>query len=369
MRIGILGPAYPLKGGISQFSQMLAFELKKQHEVKLFSLSKQYPALFFPGKTQKEFSDDKPQIDIESMLVPYNPLTWYKALKMITSWYPDLIIIPYWIPFFAPCFGWLVSKLKKKNIKVFYLIHNLKFHEKWLLAKSLTKYALNNADALITLSDVVFDDAKKMFPTIQIIKGFHPIYNCYNLGNYTRDSARRKLHLADQIVILFFGYIKPYKGLELLINAFPEILEEMPNAHLLIAGEVYGDDLIYFKLIEKLSLQDNVTFHNRFVAREEVELYFKAADVLALPYLTATQSGVVQIAYDFGLGAVCTPVGGLPELVIDSNTGKVAEEVSEEDFADAVIDYFEMDEIALRKNIAAQRNRYSWQRFAEIIIQ
>lgn len=368
MKIGFLGPAYPLRGGIAQFITLLALELKKKHEVKIFSFSKQYPTILFPGKDQIDRSETKPGLEIEPVVVPYNPITWLVAVKKISSWQPDVLILKYWIPFFAPCFGWIIRKLKdRQKIKVFYAIDNIVFHERWLLADKLTKYALGRADALITMSDVVYEDTRKLLPNANIIKGFHPTYNCYNLGKFSKESARKKLQFEDKKVILFFGYIKPYKGLELLINSVPLILEKLPDAHLMIVGEVYGDDLVYFKLIEQLNLKNEITFLNRFASNEEVELYYKAADVLALPYLSATQSGVVQIAYDFGLGAVCTPVGGLPELVIEGKTGIVAKEVSEEAFAEAIVEFFKLDKEEIATNILVEKSKYSWEKFAELL--
>ncbi|MCK5050301.1 MAG: glycosyltransferase [Candidatus Cloacimonetes bacterium] len=368
MKIGFLGPAYPLRGGIAQFNMLLALELKKKHEVKIFSFSKQYPKIIFPGKDQIDHSETKPDLEIEPIVIPYNPLTWFSAVKKIRQWQPGILILKYWIPFFAPVFGWLIRRLKKHNIRVIYVIDNIVFHEKWYFAEKLTKYALGKADVLITMSDSVNDDARRLLPKANIIKGLHPIYNCYDLGNYSKESAKIKLQVEKKKTILFFGYIKPYKGLDLLIRSFPLILRELPDAHLMIVGEVYGDDTGYFDLIEKLNLKNDVTFINRFATNEEVELYYKAADVLALPYTSATQSGVVQIAYDMELGAVATPVGSLAELVLDGKTGIMAEDVSKEAFSDAVVRYFELDQEQLIRNIKEESKKYSWEALAKLIL-
>ena len=369
MKIGFLGPAYPLRGGIAQFNMLLAKELKKEHEVKIFSFSKQYPQILFPGKDQIDHSETKPDLEIKPVVIPYNPLTWVYAVKKIRQWQPGILILKYWIPFFAPVFGWIIRRLTKNNIKVIYVIDNIVFHEKWYFAEKLTKYALGKADVLITMSDSVYDDAKKLLPKVDIVKGLHPIYNCYNLQKYSKESARKKLNVEKKKVILFFGYIKPYKGLDLLIKSFPLILEELSDAHLMIVGEVYGDDAVYFELIEKLELKNNITFLNRFATNEEVELYYKAADVLALPYISATQSGVVQIAYDMGLGAVATPVGGLSELVLNNKTGIMATDVTEQAFADAIVHYFDLDQEELVKNIREENKKYSWDALAKLILK
>jgi len=369
MKIGILGPAYPLRGGIAQFIALLALELKKKHNTKIFSFSKQYPKIIFPGKDQIDHSEAKPDLDIESIVIPYNPLTWFSAVKKIKQWQPDILILKYWIPFFAPLFGWLIRRLNKQDIKIVYVIDNIVFHEKWMFADTLSRYALGKADVIITMSDSVYDDTMKLLPKANIIKGIHPTYDCYDLGNYSRESARKKLQIEQKKVVLFFGYIKPYKGLELLIKSFPIILEKLPDAHLMIVGEVYGSSDIYIDLIKKLNLSKNVTFLNRFATNEEVELYYKAADVLALPYITATQSGVVQIAYDMGLGAVATPVGGLAEIVLDSKTGIMAKDVTKEAFAEAIIHYFKLDQKELVRNIEEENKKYSWEALVKLIVK
>ena len=369
MKIGFLGPAYPLRGGIAQFNMLLALELKKKHEVKIFSFSKQYPKILFPGKDQIDHSETIPDLEIEPVVIPYNPLTWFSAVKKIKQWQPEILILKYWIPFFAPVFGWIIRRLIKHNIRVIYVIDNIVFHEKWLFAEKLTRYALGKADVLIAMSDSVLDDTRKLLPNANIVKGLHPIYNCYDMGNYSKGSAREKLQVEKKKVILFFGYIKPYKGLDLLIRSFPMILEKLPDAHLMIVGEVYGDDAVYFDLIKEQGLTNNVTFLNRFATNEEVELYYKAANVLALPYISATQSGVVQIAFDMELGAVATPVGSLAELVLDNKTGIMATDVSEQAFADAVIRFFELNQEELIRNIKEESKKYSWEALAKLILK
>jgi len=366
MKIGFLGPAYPFRGGIAQFSTQLAQELKRNNEIKFFSFKHQYPKILFPGKDQFSKSE-KPDFTIISKLTPYNPFTWFSTVKSINDWKPDILIISYWIPFFALSFGFILRHLNKKT-KLYYIVHNIDFHEKWIFAKSFTKYAFKKADLLVTLSESVYKDACKLFPKKKTVHGFHPVYNCYDFEKYTKVSAKSELKLTEKKVILFFGYIKPYKGLELLIRSFPSILEKLPDAYLMIVGEVYGDDTVYSNLIKKLNIENNVTFLNRFVTNEEVELYYKAADVLALPYISATQSGVIQIAYDMKLGAVATPVGSLAELVLDNKTGIMAKDVSKEAFADAIVRYFELDQGELIRNIKKENKKYNWEALGKLII-
>ena len=366
MKIGFLGPAYPFRGGIVQFSFQLAQEFQLNNEVRFFSFKHQYPKILFPGKDQLSQSE-KPNFTIISKLTPYNPFTWFPTIKAINDWEPDILIISYWIPFFALSFGFILRRLNNKT-KLFYIVHNIIFHEKWLFAKSLTKYAVLKADQLVTLSESVYNDACRLFPKKKTARGFHPVYNCYNFNKHTKISAKEEMELTGKKVILFFGYIKQYKGLELLIRSLPNIKSKIENAHLLIVGEVYGDAKKYYNAIKETGLEDSITFIDRFVKDEEIELFFKTADVLALPYIQATQSGVVQIAYDMELGAVATPVGGLAELVLDNKTGIMADEVSEEAFADAIVKYFKLDQEELVKNIKEEKIKYSWEALAELIL-
>ncbi|NQV18142.1 MAG: glycosyltransferase family 4 protein [Armatimonadetes bacterium] len=370
MKIAFLGPAYPLRGGIAQFIALLADEFtKNNHEVKIFSFKKQYPKLFFPGKNQIEENDKAPDFDIQPVLTPYNPFTWIPTANKIKQWQPDILILKYWIPFFAPAFGFVLQLLKSSEIKKIYLIDNIEFHEKWLFAKTLTKFAFSKADRLITLSKAVYKNAKEIFPQKQVVSGFHPTYNCYDQNRFDKKSAKYKLGLNEKKVILFFGFIKPYKGLDILLYAFPKILEKIPNAHLLIIGETYGSSEKYYKIIKDLKLSGNTKFIEKFMQTDEVEIFFKAADVLALPYKQATQSGIAQIGFDMMLGAVATPVGGLPEIVVDKKTGIVAKSCSADDFAQAVVDFFKLDEKKIRKEILEENKKYSWKSFAEIILK
>ena len=366
MKIGFLGPAYPYRGGIVQFSYQLAKELQHNNEVRVFSFKHQYPKILFPGKDQFSQSE-KPNFKIISKLTPYNPFTWFPTIKAINNWKPDILIISYWIPFFALSYGFILKRLNKQT-KLYYIVHNIDFHEKWIFAKSLSKYALQKADLLVTLSKSVHNDAIKLFPKMKTVHGFHPVYNCYNFGKYTKSSAKSELKLTGKKVILFFGYIKHYKGLELLIRSLPNIINKIENAHLLIVGEVYGDAKKYYNAIEENELGNRVTFVDRFVKDKEIELYFKAADVLALPYIQATQSGVVQIAYDMVLGAVATPVGSLAELVLDNETGIMAADVSKESIADAIVRYFELDQENLIRNIKEENKKYSWKALAKLFL-
>ena len=251
MKIAFLGPAYPFRGGIAQFIALLANEyIKNNHEVKIFSFKKQYPKLFFSGKNQIEKNEKAPTFNIQPVLTPYNPFTWIPTAKKIKQWHPDILILKYWIPFFAPAFGFVLHLLKFSEIKKIYIIDNIEFHEKWLFAQFLTKFAFSKADRLVTLSNAVYKNAKEMFPKKNVVLSFHPTYNCYDQIRFDKRTAKDKLGLNDKKVILFFGFIKPYKGLDILLYAFPKMLEKISNAHLLIVGETYGSSEKYYKIIK-----------------------------------------------------------------------------------------------------------------------
>lgn len=370
MKFAFLGPVWPWRGGIAQFISLMGAELQKQHQVKNFTFISQYPKLIFPGKEQLDSSSEHIEIEAERVLTPYNPLTWGKSTKKIIAWQPDTLILKYWIPFFAPAFGYIIRKIKKhSNINVSVVIDNINFHEKWFAGDLLTKYALGKADSLVCMSHSVYNDAKKLFPKSNIISSFHPVYDCYDNGKYSRDQVRSDLKVTDKKVLLFFGYIKAYKGLDLLIKAIPKILKLLPEAHLLIVGEIYGDDSLYLDLIKETGIGKQVTFIRKFVPNEEVEKYFKASDLLVLPYKTATQSGVAQIGYAMDIGSVCTPVGGLPEIVIDGKTGIVAKSTSTDAIAEAVNAYFDLDSEKLLINIKEEFIKYSWSEFIKVVTE
>ena len=369
MKIAFLGPVWPWRGGIAQFISLLAEELQSEQQVRAFTFIKQYPKLIFPGKEQLDKSAKHIDIDTIQNLIPYNPLTWKKTAKDIIAWNPDLLILKYWIPFFAPAFGYIIRYLKKhSDIKVHYIIDNIDFHEKWFAADLLSKYALNKADRLICMSGSVYSDAKNLLPNSEIIATVHPVYDCYDNNNFSAEKVREEMQITDKKVILFFGYIKAYKGLDLLIKAFPKVKQKLNDAHLLIVGEIYGDDSVYLDLIKNTNLQNEITFVREFVPNEEIEKYFKVADVLVLPYKSATQSGVAQIAYSFDLGVVCTPVGGLPEIILDKKTGIVTKSTDPEDIAQGIIDFFDLDKIKVSQEIRKEYSKYSWSEFIDKVL-
>lgn len=365
MKIAFLGPGYPLRGGIAQFIAILSAKLQaKEHEVKVFSFKKQYPKLLFPGKEQLEKSKMVIDLSIDSTLIPYNPLTFRKTVKKIEEFNPDVLILKYWIPFFAPAFGYILKKLKQRSeIKILYIIDNIDFHEKWIAGDLFTKYALRNADHFITMSDSVYNSLFKLFPQLtksKVHKLRHPTYDFYS-SNQTKSFEWQKR-------ILFFGYIKPYKGLDLLLEAMPTVLKSLPELKLDIAGEVYGNESQYTDLIEKYKLEESVTLHNRYIPNEDVEKFFTSSDICVLPYKHATQSGIIQLSYAVGVPVIATAVGGIPEVIKDGETGYLIPANDVQAIASAIINFYQENRLELfYHNIMKEQDKYSWEPFLQMI--
>jgi glycosyltransferase involved in cell wall biosynthesis len=364
MKIVIIGPFSPFRGGIAKFNEQLALELTKNHELLLLNFKNQYPKLLFPGKNQFNISPTF-SLFTERILTPYNPLTFFSAIKKIKFFHPDLLIFPYWIPFFIPSFCVIRKALIKTKTAL--LVHNFQSHEKWLFGNLFRYRFFRSADVLISLSDFVNAQLQTAFPDKQMIAGFHPVYADLNQNKYTKESAKEKLQVKNKKVLLFFGYIKAYKGVDTLIPAF-HLLQNNQAYHLFIVGEVYGDEKEYLTLIQQYKLEKQITFLNKFVTEPEIELFFKAADALVLPYQQASQSGVLQIATLFDLGVVVTPVGGLPELVNQFRLGIVSETTSAEAFAKAIEQFFSLDRKMIKDGCVKVREKFSWQELAKRIM-
>jgi glycosyltransferase involved in cell wall biosynthesis len=365
MKIVIVGPFAPFRGGIAKFNEQLALQFSHTNELLLINFKQQYPKLLFPGKEQTEASRSFSLLT-ERLLTPYNPFTFFSTFKKIKQFQPDLLIFPYWIPFFIPAF-WVIRK-GLKTTKTAILVHNFQSHEKWFLGNLLRRRFFRSANILISLSDFVNAQLRTAFPDKQITAGFHPVYDDLNQNRYTQETAKEKLQVADKKVLLFFGYIKAYKGVDTLISAF-HLLPKNQDYHLFIVGEVYGDEKEYLELIKKYNLEKQITFLNKFVTEPEIELFFKAADALVLPYQQASQSGVLQIATLFDLGVVVTPVGGLPELVNQFQLGIVSETTSAEAIAKALEEFFSLDKKMIHEGCDKVRDKYSWRSLAERIIE
>lgn len=359
-RIAIVGPAYPLRGGNALFVAHLYESLRLDHDVYVVSFRRLYPALFFPGKTQMNVSRDPVKTTPSRQIIDsVNPVTWIRAARWMSRppRRPDLALFVWWNPFFGPCYGVMARLLKRTaRCRVAFVCENVVSHENRWADKFLTRFALSAAGSFMVLSGVVARRLQSLFPNVPIRQAALPVYDCYSQSAVDRDAARRRLGLTRR-TLLFFGYVREYKGLEYLLRALPLVVREV-DAELLIVGEFYDERSKYEDLVDRLGIRDRVTIVGEHVPDEEVGQYFAASDLVVLPYVSATQSGITQVAYAFGLPVVSTDVGGLPEVVRDGETGYIVPSRSETALAGAVVRYFtEGRENELRANVRVEARR------------
>lgn len=373
MKIAILSTIYPFRGGIAQFNANMyhAFAIStelngQKNEVKAFTFIRQYPSLLYPGESQYVKPGDKveivPSIPVLDTVGPFSYIT---AAHQINLYHPDVLIMKYWLPFFGPSLG-TVAKLMRKDTKVITILDNVLPHETRIFDHTFTKYFLNQNDGFITMSDKVKDDLLSFIPDAKYKIYPHPLYDHFGAAT-EKNQARKELNLpTDKKLLLYFGYIRDYKGLDILIETISQLPEDY---HLILAGESYGDFTPYLELIAKFQVKDKITLLNRYIPDREVSLLFSAADVCVLSYKSATQSGVTSIALHYELPLVVTNVGGLKEMVEHEKTGLVAERAEPELVKEQLINYFTKYDIqSFRNNIKKMKEELSWKRFTEKII-
>jgi glycosyltransferase involved in cell wall biosynthesis len=373
MKIIIIGSAYPFRaGGITSYNERLARAFTERgDEVIIYTFSLQYPGFLFPGTTQYSTEPAPADIDIRVRINSINPFNWCSVGNELKKLNPDLIIVRYWIPFMGPCFGTILRKVKKnKHTKIVCIADNVVPHEKRLGDTAFTKYFLKPIDSFITMSEKVLADLKIFEPNKPAVFVPHPLYD--NFGEQiSKDEARKKLDLpVDQKIILFFGFIRKYKGLDILLDAMKILKDQQPSPHikLLIAGEFYGDRKPYDTQIDQLGIKDDLILRTDFIADSEVKYYLCAADVVVQPYRDATQSGVTPLAYYFEKPMIVTNVGGLPSLVPDNKVGLVAEP-NAVSIANKIIEYFEKGEQYFLPYLIEEKKKYSWQNMTTSIIK
>lgn len=363
MKICLLGPAVPYRGGISLFALHLGKAFRNLgHEVLFHSFRRQYPALLFPGKEQTDTSLSSEGIEVKRLLTPWLPWTWEQTVSAIKAYQPDLLIVSWFLPFFAPAYGYVLRRL---NMKKVILAHNVSAHEKWAFADRLTSFVFQAADRIVVLSKATMKELERFTPlsfSRKAVLGFHPIYS-HRIGLVSRSDP-----VDSPQILLFFGLIKPYKGLDLLLAAMPEVIKAFPQIRLVVAGEVYGDSYVYDSLIQTLCLADNVDLRYRYIGEAEIEDLFSQASLCVLPYKSASQSGVIATSYSFGVPVLATNVGGLGEYVEEGITGYLVEPNSPLELAKAIIRHFSsMPD--LKPKIEAYCQKFSWQSLAELILQ
>ncbi len=370
MKIVVIGPVYPYRGGIAQYTGLMSQNLARDHQVVNVSFCLQYPKLLYKNE-QKDFANDTFKApDARYWINTVNPFSWISAARRVNALEPELVIVQWWHPFFAPAY-WSILKMLKRRIKVIFCCHNVLPHEGFPCKKLLSRMVLRQGDGFIVQSAQDERDLRSLVRAEHIRRVVHPTYNAFRLRGMSRAQAREQLGLgADEEILLFFGFIRSYKGLKHLLRAMPAILAARPKAHLLVVGEFFeGDKQDYLDLIGQTGIpQEALTIVDGYLPDREVEPYFAASDVVVLPYESATQSGIVQIAYGFEKPVVATAVGGLPEVVLDGVTGFVTPPGDDEALGAAVVRFFAEDKAeTFREGIRKEAYKYSWDRMNETV--
>lgn len=370
MKIVILGTAHPFRGGLASYNERLALEfLNEGHEVEIITFTTQYPNFLFPGKSQFSEEPTPPNLKITRRVSSVNPFTWLKTGSAIRRAKPDLLIFKYWLPFMGPCFGTIARRVKKnKHTKIITILDNVIPHESRFGDRAFTKYFIKPIDGFISMSKSVENDLKQFDTTKPRDFNPHPIFD--NFGELIdKKEAQKMLGLDSEYrYILFFGIIRDYKGLDLLLNAFAQLDYKKEKLKLLIAGEYYSNEEKYQTQIKSLGLENDVIVVNRFIKDSEVGRYFCAANLVAQPYKNATQSGVTQIAYHFEIPILVTNVGGLPEMIPHEKVGYVVEKDPSEISA-ALKRYFsEEREASFKNNLREEKKKYLWDKLTAKII-
>jgi glycosyltransferase involved in cell wall biosynthesis len=371
MKIISLGPAHPYRGGLATFSDRLAQQFSAEgHEVKVFTFSLQYPKLLFPGKSQYTDGPPPPGININRKLNSINPFNWILTGLLIKREKPDILLIRFWLPFMGPCFG-TIARIAKSNrhTSVICIFDNVIPHEKRPGDTILTKYFTNSIDGAIAMSETVRNDLNIIRRNLPVKLSPHPLFDNYGLP-VDRAEALKKLNLdADYSYLLFFGFIRAYKGLDLLIEAFSDNRLRNRKMKLIVAGEFYEDDTPYKDLIKKHNLENEIILFDHFIKDNEVPLFFSASDLVIQPYKTATQSGVTQIAFYFEKPMLVTNVGGLKEIVPDGKCGYVVKP-EPEFITEAMIDFFENNRMKqFTEGVKKEKEKFSWDKMTASILE
>lgn len=363
-----IGPIYPYRGGIAQYGGLLVKNLIKKYQVYNLSFKKMYPSILYPGKFQMDYKNDFLKYEnTKFILSTLNPLSYIEAINYVKKVNPDLVIIHWWHPFFAVAYLPILWVLKKK-FSICICCNNVLPHDNIPFRRVLTKWILKQGHSFIIHSK----EEEKIFNTLMPDKEIYFSTVCPNLNvihteKHTKESARKCLGLENKShVLLFFGFVRKYKGLFYLLKALPDIIRNNKNTKLLIAGEFYEDKTEYLKFIENNGLKKHVIIHEEFIPDDEVEIFFKAADVVILPYVSATSSGVIQVAYQYGCPVIASRVGGLPEAVNDGKTGYLVPPCDSTALAGKINYFFsEKSTQDWKLNIKQEQNKYSWNRMIE----
>lgn len=361
MKLALIGPTYPFRGGIAHYTTLLYRHLKKRHEVRFFAFERQYPAWLFPGKSDRDPSA-APLYEPGAlrMIDSMNPVSWLRTARAMVRFGCDAVVVPWWVSFWAPQFLSIIWHVKfYLGAKILFVCHNVVAHESKPHDKALTRWVLNTGDGFLVHSREDENNLRRMIPEARICRRFHPTYGAFDAFPIHRETARKTLGLSGN-VLLFFGFVREYKGLKYLLAAMPSMLAELPVT-LLVVGEFWKDKDVYRRMIEEAGIGAQVRIIDRYVPNEEVGLYFSAADLVVQPYVSATGSGVVQMAFGFNKPVAATTVGSLSEMVEDGETGFLVQPKDPSGISNAVVRFFKEGNARMfEENIRKRQYRFSW---------
>jgi len=372
-KIVIIGPGHPLRGGLATFNQRLCKQfIDEGHECSIYSFSLQYPSFLFPGTTQYSTEPAPADMEIYSVINSVHPLNWWQVGNVLSRMRPDIIVVRYWLPFMGPALGTILRRVRKnKHTRIIAITDNVIPHEKRPGDIPFTRYFLGSCDAFITMSEKVMNDLRQFEKNKPAQQVLHPLYD--NFGDpVSKEEARKKLGIdIHDKIILFFGFIRKYKGLDILLEAMPLLNSATNNKQqtikLLVAGEFYEDAKPYHEQIKQLGIQDNLILRTDFIPDSEVKYYLCAADAVIQPYRSATQSGVTPLAYHFEKPMIVTNVGSLPTLVPHEKVGLVCEP-QPAPLAAAITRYFELGEQYFIPHLRTEKEKYSWHNIVDAIL-
>ena len=366
----LVGTAYPYRGGLAVYNERLARSFQEAgYEVEIWTFTVQYPNFLFPGKTQFSTEPAPEGLTIHRKLNSVNPFNWLKVGRQLRQAKADLVVMRFWIPYMAPSHGFIARRARKnKQTRVVSILDNIVPHEKGFADRLLARYFMRSLDGGVTMSKSVLDDAKAIDAHKKVAFCPHPLYDNFG-AKVSREAALEYLHLDPQSrYMLFFGIIRDYKGLDLLLQAMSDERLKRMKVKLIIAGEFYNNAEQYHELEQSFDLKEQLVWHSEFVPDSEVKYFFNAADIVVQPYKSATQSGVTQIAYHFEKPMLVTNVGGLKEIVPDGEVGYVTE-VDPQQIASALVDFFENQRYdAFVQHIQVEKQKYSWSRMVDALV-
>lgn len=367
----IIGPGHPLRGGgITTFNHRLAKEfLQSGHNCSICSFSLQYPSFFFPGKTQYSDEPAPEGIEVRSLINSINPLNWMKVGKQLSREKPDIVVVRFWIPFLGVALGNILRRIKKNHhTKIICIADNIIPHERRPGDRTFTRFFLKSCDAFITMSEKVMNDLRRFEKSKPARLVNHPLYDVFG-ETITKEEARKKLNLPPgEKIILFFGFIRSYKGLDILLQAMADPRIRQNGIKLLVAGEFYENEKYYRELIKESGIEDLLILKTHFIPDKDVRYYLSAADVVIQPYRNATQSGVTPLAFHFEKPIIVTNVGGLPSLVTHEKVGLVANP-EPRSLAEAILRFYELGENYFIPHLRTEKLKYSWANMVRTIIQ